>query len=92
MSAGIGRVGISFATLSATDANSGTDALVSRRNIMGLLKWALLFLVLAVIAALFGFTGIAHGFEDIAKVLFGIFIVIMVVLFIIGITAYKAVT
>jgi uncharacterized membrane protein YtjA (UPF0391 family) len=59
---------------------------------MGLLKWAFLFLVLAVIAAIFGFGGVAEGFADIAKVLFGIFIVIMVVLFIIGITAYKAVT
>lgn len=59
---------------------------------MGLLKWALLFLVLALVAALFGFGNVAEGFADIAKVLFGIFVVICVVLFIIGITAYRAVT
>ena len=41
---------------------------------MSLLKWALFFLVIAAIAALFGFGGIAQGSADIAKVLFFVFI------------------
>jgi len=59
---------------------------------MSLLKWALVFLVLAGIAALFGFGNLAQGFADIAKVLFGIFLVIMLVLFVLGLTAYRSVT
>lgn len=59
---------------------------------MGLLKWALVFLVLAGIAALFGFGNLASGFADIAKILFGIFLVVMLVLLILGLTAYRAVT
>ncbi|HEU5115812.1 MAG TPA: DUF1328 domain-containing protein, partial [Isosphaeraceae bacterium] len=35
-----------------------------------MLKWALIFLVIAGIAALFGFTNIAEGAADIAKWLF----------------------
>ena len=37
---------------------------------MSLLKWALIFLILSGIAALFGFGNVAEGFGDIAKVLF----------------------
>ncbi len=35
-----------------------------------MLKWALIFFVVAIIAALFGFTGIAAGAAEIAKILF----------------------
>jgi uncharacterized membrane protein YtjA (UPF0391 family) len=59
---------------------------------MGLLKWALVFLILAGVAALFGFGGMAEGFADISRVLFGIFLLIVVVLAVLGATAYKAVT
>ncbi|HYH65033.1 MAG TPA: DUF1328 domain-containing protein [Urbifossiella sp.] len=59
---------------------------------MGLLKWALIFLVMAGVAALFGFGGMAEGFADIAKVLFGIFLLLVVVLVALGATAYRAVT
>ena len=47
-----------------------------------MLRWALIFLVLGLIAALFGFTGIAGTSIAIAKVLFFIFLVIAVVTFI----------
>ena len=40
-----------------------------------MLKMALFFAVIAVIAALFGFTGIAAGAAAIAKILFFIFVV-----------------
>ncbi len=59
---------------------------------MGLLKWAGLFLILALIAGVFGFGNIAEGFADIAKILFGLFLVIMIVLVVLGMTVYKAVT
>ena len=59
---------------------------------MGLLKWALIFLVLALVAAVFGFGNLAEGFADIAKILFGIFLVVMIVLVVLGMTVYKAVT
>lgn len=57
-----------------------------------LLKWALVFLVVAFVAALFGFGGIASGAADIAKWLFFIFLGICVVLFILSLTVYRSVT
>lgn|SRR5512135_1281607 len=53
-----------------------------RRNIV--LYYALVFFVIAVIAALFGFGGIAAGAVEIAKILFFIFLVLFVVSFAIG--------
>jgi uncharacterized membrane protein YtjA (UPF0391 family) len=43
---------------------------------MGLLGWAILFLGVALVAALFGFTNIAAGAAAIARVLFAIFLFI----------------
>lgn len=57
-----------------------------------LLKFAFLFLIISLIAAVFGFTGIAEGSADIAKVLFAIFLIVFVVLVILGVTVFKAVT
>lgn len=59
---------------------------------MGLLKWAVVFLILAGVAALFGFGGLAEGLADVAKILFGVFLVIMLVLAVLGLTVYKSVT
>ena len=47
---------------------------------MGLLGWALIFLVVALIAAAFGFGGVANASAGIAKTLFFIFVVVFVVL------------
>ena len=47
-----------------------------------LLKWALVFMVVAIVAAIFGFTGISEGAVGIAKVLFVVFLVIFVILFV----------
>jgi len=44
-----------------------------------LLKWVLGFLVLALIAALLGFGGIARGATSIAKILFFAFIVLLII-------------
>jgi len=49
-----------------------------------MLSWALVFFIVSLIAALFGFGGIATGAADIAKVLFFIFLVLFVVALITG--------
>jgi len=49
-----------------------------------MLKLALFFLVISLIAALFGYTGLAVASAGIAKILFFIFIVIFLVLLIGG--------
>jgi uncharacterized membrane protein YtjA (UPF0391 family) len=59
---------------------------------MALLRWALVALVIAGIAALFGFGNIAAGAADVARALFYVFIVICAVLFLIGLFTYRAVT
>ena len=58
---------------------------------MSLLKWALVFLVVSLIAALFGFGGIAQGSADVARVLFFIFVAICAVLFVMGAFVYRGV-
>jgi len=45
-----------------------------------MLGWAITFLILGLIAALFGFTGIAGAAIGIAKILFFVFLVIFVVM------------
>jgi uncharacterized membrane protein YtjA (UPF0391 family) len=49
-----------------------------------MLHYAVVFFVIALIAALFGFGGIAAGAAEIAKVLFFIFLVLFVVSLIVG--------
>jgi uncharacterized membrane protein YtjA (UPF0391 family) len=43
-----------------------------------MLKWALFFAIISLVAGVFGFTGIAAGSAAIAKVLFFIFLVLFV--------------
>lgn len=56
-----------------------------------MLKWAAIFLVIALAAALFGFTGIASAAAGIAKFLFFLFLVICLIFFVIGISIGKKV-
>jgi uncharacterized membrane protein YtjA (UPF0391 family) len=56
-----------------------------------MLKWALIFFVVSLVAALFGFGGIASGAAAIAKVLFYIAIALFVVFLVIGLLAVKAI-
>ncbi len=53
-------------------------------KLYSMLKWAAIFLVISIVAAIFGFGGIAAGAADIAKVLFFIFIVLFVLVLIFG--------
>ena len=56
-----------------------------------MLRWALIFLVLGLIAALLGFTSIAGTSIAIGKVLFFIFLAIFAVTLILGLTVYRGV-
>lgn len=49
---------------------------------MDLLWWAVIALVVALVAGGLGFTGVARGAATISRILFGIFIVIAIILFI----------
>jgi len=49
-----------------------------------MLHYALVFFVVALIAAVFGFGGIAAGAAEIAKVLFSIFLVLFVISLVAG--------
>lgn len=49
-----------------------------------MLQFAALFLVIALIAALLGFTGIAAGAVEIAKVLFFVFLLLFAVSLVLG--------
>lgn len=57
-----------------------------------MLKWAIIFAVLALIMAVLGFGGLAGAFIDIAKILFFLAIAIAVLLFVLGFTMYKKIT
>jgi uncharacterized membrane protein YtjA (UPF0391 family) len=50
-----------------------------------MIKWALIFAVISIIAAIFGFTGIAADSAAIAKFLFFAAITILVILLAIGV-------
>lgn len=56
-----------------------------------MLRLALVCLVLALVAALFGFGNLAEGFADIAKVLFGLFLLLVLVFAVLGYTAVRSV-
>lgn len=49
-----------------------------------MLGWAVTFLVIALIAALFGFSGLAGAAMGIAKLLFFLFLVMFVIILILG--------
>ena len=49
-----------------------------------MLKWAVIFAIVALVAGGLGFSGVATGAGDIAKILFFVFLVIAVVMFLAG--------
>jgi len=50
-----------------------------------MLYWALVFFIISLVAAVFGFTGIAVATAGIAKILFFIFLVLFVLALIFGV-------
>jgi uncharacterized membrane protein YtjA (UPF0391 family) len=57
-----------------------------------MLRWAVIFLIIAIVAGLFGFTGIATASAGIAKILFGIFVLLFIVALLLGIAAARRIT
>lgn len=56
-----------------------------------MLRWALAFLILSLVAALLGFGGVAATSAGIAKTLFFVFLVIFLVTLILGVSAGRRV-
>jgi len=56
-----------------------------------LLPWAVVFLVIALVAALFGYGGITVAAVGIAKLLFFIFIVIFIVFLVMGLMRRRSI-
>lgn len=57
-----------------------------------MIKWAIIFAVVALVLAVLGFGGLAGAFIDIAKILFWLAVIIAVIFFVLGFTIYKKVT
>jgi len=57
-----------------------------------MIKWAIIFAVIGLIAGALGFGGVAGGAFGIAKFLFWAAIIIAAILFVLGLTVYKKVT
>jgi uncharacterized membrane protein YtjA (UPF0391 family) len=49
-----------------------------------MLRWALIFFIVAILAAVFGFGGVAAGAASIAKLLFFVFVVLFLVSLVFG--------
>jgi uncharacterized membrane protein YtjA (UPF0391 family) len=49
-----------------------------------MLYWAIVFLVVALVAALFGFGGIATAAAGIARILFGLFLILFIVFLVVS--------
>ena len=53
-----------------------------------MLKWSAIFFVIAIVAAIFGFGGIAEGAASIAKFFFFLFLVVFLVTLVIGLKIF----
>ncbi len=49
-----------------------------------MLRWSITFFIVAIVAAIFGFTGIAASAAGIAKILFFVFLILFVVSLLFG--------
>lgn len=63
---------------SGDELSAGTDGGTDRKE-TGMLYWALVFFVVAIIAAVFGFGGIASASAGIAQLLFFVFLALLVI-------------
>jgi uncharacterized membrane protein YtjA (UPF0391 family) len=57
-----------------------------------MIKWALIFLVVGLIAGALGFTGVAGAAVGIAKLLFFVGLALFVIMLLLGVTIFKRVT
>ena len=57
-----------------------------------MIRWAIIFAVVALVLGTLDFGGLAGAFMDIAKILFWLAVIVAVALFVLGLTIYKKVT
>ncbi|NKC33213.1 DUF1328 domain-containing protein [Falsiroseomonas selenitidurans] len=57
-----------------------------------MIKWAIIFAVVALVLGVLGFGGLAGAFFEIAKILFWLAVIIAIIFFVLGLTIYKKVT
>lgn len=55
-----------------------------------MLKWALIFFIVSLVAGALGFTGISEATGGIARILFFIFVVIFLIFLVLGLMAGEA--
>jgi len=58
--------------------------------LMTILKWALIFFVISVVAGILGFTGISAASADVARILFYVFLAIFLLLLVLGLTIFRS--
>ena len=68
----------------STRANPDVDPIYAAKEVKLMLAWAITFLIIALIAAVLGFGGIAAASAGIAKLLFFVFLVMCVIFFFLG--------
>ena len=56
---------------------------------MTILRWALLFFLISIVAGILGFTGVSAASADVARFLFYVFVVTFLVLLILGVTLFR---
>lgn len=57
-----------------------------------MLKWALIFLVIGLVAGALGFTGVAGAAVGLAKILFFLFVAMFALFVILGLTVFRKIT
>lgn len=77
---------------SLSDLPAPFSLLPDPEEVSVMLRWALGFFILALIAAFFGFGGIAVAAAGIAKVLFFLFLIVFVITLVTGLVTARRVT
>ena len=60
-----------------------------KERAMTILRWALVFFLVSIVAGVLGFTDISAASADVARFLFYVFVVIFLVLLILGLTIFR---
>ena len=61
-------------------------------RLLAMLKWAVIFAIISVVAAIFGFGGVSEAAGGIAKVIFFVFLALCVIFAILGFVVFRRVT
>jgi len=80
---------IAIAASAVRPCTSSTAALDHRYQENAMLRWAVTFFIIAIIAALLGFGGIAGAATNIAMLLFWVFVVLFVLALLAGLVGGK---